>query len=62
LSGVVLVSRDRGGSFVLQQQADRSGLSGLCPAGDARLAVVGEDGARLIVLADARGVAGSASP
>jgi photosystem II stability/assembly factor-like uncharacterized protein len=62
LSGVVLVSRDGGRSFALQQQADRSGLSGVSPAGEARLAAVGEGGARLIVLAGAGGVAGGAAP
>jgi len=50
LAGVVLVSRDGARSFRLLQQADRSGLSAAVAVGDARLAVVGENGARLIGL------------
>jgi photosystem II stability/assembly factor-like uncharacterized protein len=62
LSGVVLVSRDGGRSFALLQQADRAGLSAVVAAGDDRLAVVGEDGAKLIGLAPAPEAARSASP
>jgi len=62
LSGVVLVSRDGGHSFALLQQADRRGLSAVLPAADDRLAVVGEDGAKLIGLALAAGAARSPSP
>jgi photosystem II stability/assembly factor-like uncharacterized protein len=60
LSGVVLVSRDGGRSFVLQQQSDRSGLSAARSAGAGTLAAVGENGAQLIRLADAPSAAGTA--
>jgi photosystem II stability/assembly factor-like uncharacterized protein len=62
LSGVVLVSRDGGRSFTLMQQADRAGLSAVATSGDDRLAVVGENGARLIGVAAAPAAARSASP
>jgi photosystem II stability/assembly factor-like uncharacterized protein len=55
LSGVVLVSRDGGHTFTLAQQADRSGLSAARSVGGARLAAVGEHGARRIELAAAAG-------
>jgi photosystem II stability/assembly factor-like uncharacterized protein len=48
LSGVVLVSRDGGHTFTLQQLADRAGLSAAWNSADARLAAVGENGAKLI--------------
>jgi photosystem II stability/assembly factor-like uncharacterized protein len=50
LSGVVLVSRDGGASFRLEQQSDRSGLSAAAAAGPQSLAVVGEGGARVLTL------------
>jgi len=62
LSGVVLVSRDGGHSFALLQQADRMGLSAVLTAGDERVAVVGEDGAKLIGVAPAPGVTRGSSP
>jgi len=55
------VSRDGGRSFTLLQQADRAGLSAVAPAGDERLVVVGEGGARLIGVTDTRATAGSGS-
>jgi hypothetical protein len=51
----VLVSHDRGRSFTLVQQSDRAGLAAAVPVGEAELAVVGEDGARVISLKDAPG-------
>ena len=62
LSGVVLVSRDGGRSFALLQQANRAGLSAVLPAGDDRLVVVGEDGARQIRPRGTPVAAGRASP
>jgi hypothetical protein len=47
---VVLVSCYAGRTFKPLQQTERSGLSAAQPAGNARLAVVGEAGARLIAL------------
>jgi photosystem II stability/assembly factor-like uncharacterized protein len=54
----VLVSHDGGRSFVLAQQADRSGLSAALALGAERLAVVGETGARLIAVGAAAGAGG----
>ena len=51
LSGVVLVSRDTGKSFVLMQQEDREGLSAARVVGGNTLVVVGEGGARRIDIA-----------
>jgi photosystem II stability/assembly factor-like uncharacterized protein len=50
LSGVVLVSHDGGRTSRLLQQADRSGLSAAVAAGNGKLVVVGEGGARVIDL------------
>jgi photosystem II stability/assembly factor-like uncharacterized protein len=50
LSGVVLVSRDAGKSFSLEQQSDRSGLSAALAVGSHALVVVGEGGARVLML------------
>jgi photosystem II stability/assembly factor-like uncharacterized protein len=46
----VLVSRDGGRSFSLEQQSDRSGLSAALAIGSDAIVVVGEDGARLLTL------------
>jgi photosystem II stability/assembly factor-like uncharacterized protein len=51
LSGVVLVSRDAGKSFTLMQQEDRKGLSAARAVGGDTLVVVGEGGARRIIIA-----------
>jgi len=56
------VSRDGGRTVTLEQQADHAGLSAVVPAGDDRLAVAGEDGARQIGLSGKPVAAGSASP
>ena len=61
LAGVVLVSRDGARSFRLLQQPDRSGLAAVVAVGDARLAVVGESGARLISL-EATPAGGGSTP
>ena len=50
LSGAVLVSRDAGRNFTLQQRADRKGLSGAVAAGDEALLVVGEAGIERVAL------------
>jgi photosystem II stability/assembly factor-like uncharacterized protein len=60
LAGVVLVSHDRGRTFTLVQQSDRAGLCAAVPVGEAELAAVGEDGAKVISLKDAPGGAGAA--
>jgi photosystem II stability/assembly factor-like uncharacterized protein len=60
LSGVVLVSHDQGRSFTLVQQSDRAGLSAAVPVGEAELAAVGENGAKVISLSDASAGAGTA--
>jgi photosystem II stability/assembly factor-like uncharacterized protein len=62
LSGVVLLSRDGGHSFTLWQQTDRTGLSATVVAGDDRLAVVGEDGAKVIAPLPGTAPAPAASP
>jgi photosystem II stability/assembly factor-like uncharacterized protein len=51
LAGVLLVSRDGGRSFSLEQQPEYTGLAAVLSVGDEQLAVVGEEGARLISLA-----------
>jgi hypothetical protein len=56
------VSHDGGGHFTLLQQAGRAGLSAVVAAGDDRLAVVGEDGARLIGVIPAPGAVRSPAP
>jgi photosystem II stability/assembly factor-like uncharacterized protein len=61
LAGVVLLSRDGARSFQLLQQADHSGLSAAVAVDDVRLAVVGENGARVINL-DATPAAGGSTP
>ena len=53
LSGVVLVSRDGGRSFVLMQQTDRKGLQAALAVGGDTLVAVGEGGVRLIRIAPA---------
>ena len=50
LSGVLLVSRDDGHSFTLDQQSDYTGLSAVVSIGSDELAAVGEDGVRVIAL------------
>jgi len=50
LAGVVLVSGDGGRTFTLQQQAERAGLAAALGVGHLRLAVGGENGARLLAL------------
>jgi len=60
LAGVVLVSRDGGRTFTLQQQADRAGLAAALGAGELRLAVASENGARLLALAAPAAAGGSA--
>jgi len=50
-SGVVLVSHDGGRRFALLQQGNRAGLAAVLAVGEDRLVAVGEDGARVIVLA-----------
>jgi photosystem II stability/assembly factor-like uncharacterized protein len=60
LSGVMLVSHDGGHSFTLLQQADRAGLSGVLSLGDERLAVVGENGAKVVSLTGIAVSAGAA--
>jgi photosystem II stability/assembly factor-like uncharacterized protein len=59
LSGTVLVSRDGGRTFPLLAQSARAGLAAAVSAGENELVVVGEDGARVIRLADAPPVAGA---
>jgi len=48
LAGVVLMSRDAGHSFTLEQQSDRTGLSAAIAVGGEAVVVVGESGARLL--------------
>ena len=55
LSGVVLLSADGGRSFTLAQQPDHTGLAAVLALGGGRLAAVGEAGARVIALPQARG-------
>jgi photosystem II stability/assembly factor-like uncharacterized protein len=63
LSGVVLVSRDAGKSFTLMQQEDRKGLSAARAVGGGTLIVVGEGGARRIIIApDAAQAPGGPGP
>ena len=50
LAGVVLVSRDGGLSFSLEQQSDRSGLAAAIAVGRDAIVAVGEGGARLLAL------------
>jgi photosystem II stability/assembly factor-like uncharacterized protein len=57
---VVLVSRDGGRSFSLEQQSDRSGLSSLLAVGKDAIVVVGEGGARLLRLAGGAAAGGGA--
>src|SRR4029077_19611005 len=59
LSGVVLVSHDGGHTVTLVQQSDRAGLSAAVPVGEAELAAVGENGAKVISLSDAPAGAGT---
>ena len=49
-SGVVLVSRDGGHSFTLEQQSDRSGLGAALAVGKDELVVAGENGVRRVTL------------
>ena len=58
LGGVVLVSRDGGRSFSLDQQSDRSGLSAALALGREAIVAVGENGVRGIALG--RGAAAGA--
>jgi photosystem II stability/assembly factor-like uncharacterized protein len=51
LAGVLLVSRDGGHTFSLEQQPEYTGLAAVLSVGDDELAVVGEEGARVISLA-----------
>jgi photosystem II stability/assembly factor-like uncharacterized protein len=60
LSGVVLVSRNAGRTFMLLQQADRAGLAAAVTAADEKLAAVGEGGARLIAVTGAPAGSGGA--
>lgn len=60
LAGVVLVSRDGGRSFSLEQQSDRSGLAAALGLGRDAIVVVGENGARLLALGGAAAGAGAA--
>jgi photosystem II stability/assembly factor-like uncharacterized protein len=48
LSGALLLSRDGGETFTLQQQADRKGLSAVLPIGATELLTVGEAGIKAI--------------
>jgi photosystem II stability/assembly factor-like uncharacterized protein len=59
LSGVLLVSRDGGHSFTLQQQRDYTGLSAVVGVGDDQLAAVGDDGTKVITLGQMAGTAGA---
>lgn len=62
LAGVVLVSRDAGRSFSLEQQSDRSGLSAALAVGRDAIVVVGENGARLLPLGVAAAAGGGGAP
>ena len=62
LTGVVLVSRDGGRSFSLEQQGDRSGLAAAMAVGRDAIVVVGEGGARLLALGGAAAAGAGAAP
>ena len=48
LSGTLLVSRDKGGTFTLRQQTNRKGISNLVQAGDGMLITIGENGVKRV--------------
>jgi photosystem II stability/assembly factor-like uncharacterized protein len=64
LGGVMLVSRDGGRFFSLEQQSDRSGLSAALALGREAIVAVGENGVRLIALGGgaAAGAGAGAAP
>jgi len=44
MAGTLLVSRDGGRSFALNERADRLGIAAAAPAGEGALVIVGEGG------------------